>query len=109
MFDVELAGGESYKESKNFAAGNQAVLADLPWARLGMTICYDLRFAYVYRALAQNGAQILTVPAAFTQQTGQAHWHTLLKARAIETGLLRAWRQPRAVCTTMDGRPMATA
>ncbi len=86
MFDVDLPGGESYRESKLYKPGTKAVLVDLPWGRLGMTICYDLRFAYLYRALAQGGADIITVPAAFTKQTGQAHWHTLLRARAIETG-----------------------
>ena len=86
MFDVELPGGESYRESKNYAAGSDAVLADLPWGRIGLTICYDLRFPALYRALAHAGADFITVPSAFTQQTGEAHWHTLLKARAIETG-----------------------
>lgn len=86
MFDVDLAGGESYRESRNYQAGSKAVLADLPWGRLGVSICYDLRFPQLYRALAQAGAGILTVPAAFTQQTGAAHWHVLLRARAIETG-----------------------
>ncbi|MBX3489298.1 carbon-nitrogen hydrolase family protein [Parvibaculum sp.] len=86
MFDVDLEGGESYRESKNFEPGRAAVIADLPWGRLGMTVCYDLRFPQLYRALAQAGAGFLTVPAAFTRQTGEAHWHTLLKARAIETG-----------------------
>ncbi len=86
MFDVDLADGESYRESKNFVAGTQAIVADLPWGGLGLTICYDLRFPALYRALAQGGAQILTAPAAFTQQTGEAHWHILLRARAIETG-----------------------
>ena len=86
MFDVDLAGGESYRESRNYQAGSEAVLTDLPWGRLGLTICYDLRFPQLYRALAQQGAGILTVPAAFTQQTGAAHWRVLLRARAIETG-----------------------
>lgn len=86
MFDVELAGGESYRESKNYAPGDKAVLADLPWGRIGLTICYDLRFPALYRALAHAGADFITVPSAFTKQTGEAHWHTLLKARAIETG-----------------------
>jgi predicted amidohydrolase len=86
MFDVDLAGGESYRESKNFEPGREAVIADLPWGHLGMTVCYDLRFPHLYRALAQAGADFLTVPAAFTRQTGEAHWHTLLRARAIETG-----------------------
>ena len=86
MFDVDLAGGESYRESRNFDAGSEAVTADLPWGRVGLTICYDLRFPYLYRALAHAGARFLTVPAAFTRQTGEAHWHVLLRARAIETG-----------------------
>lgn len=84
MFDVELAGGESYRESRNFEPGTKAVLADLPWATLGITICYDLRFPHLYRLLAKSGAQLLAIPSAFTRQTGEAHWHTLLRARAIE-------------------------
>ena len=86
MFDVDLAGGESYRESATYRPGDKAVVAPTPWGGLGMTICYDLRFAYLYRALAQAGAGILSVPAAFTRQTGLAHWHVLLRARAIETG-----------------------
>lgn len=86
MFDVQLPGGESYRESKNFAPGDTAVVADLPWGRLGITICYDLRFAHLYRALAKAGAQMLAIPAAFTVPTGEAHWHALMRARAIETG-----------------------
>ena len=86
MFDVDLAGGESYRESRNFNPGSKAVVADLPWGRLGMSICYDLRFPGLYRALASAGADFITVPAAFTRQTGEAHWRVLLRARAIETG-----------------------
>jgi predicted amidohydrolase len=86
MFDVDLGGGESYRESGNFRPGDLAVLADLPWGRLGLSICYDLRFPALYRALAEAGASFLTVPAAFTRQTGEAHWHVLLRARAIENG-----------------------
>lgn len=86
MFDVDLGNGERYAESSTFAPGDKAVLVDLPWSKLGLTICYDLRFPALYRTLAQAGAKLITVPAAFTQVTGQAHWHTLLKARAIETG-----------------------
>jgi predicted amidohydrolase len=86
MFDVDLAGGESYRESRSFRSGAAAVTADLPWGRLGLTVCYDLRFAYLYRALAQAGAAFLSVPSAFTVPTGRAHWHVLLRARAIETG-----------------------
>ena len=86
MFDVDLAGGESYRESNNYRAGEVAVVADLPWGRLGLTICYDLRFPALYRALAEAGASFLAVPSAFTKQTGEAHWHVLLRARAIENG-----------------------
>jgi len=86
MFDVDLEGGESYRESKKFRPGERAVVADTPFGPVGMTICYDMRFAYLYRTLAQAGARILTVPAAFTRPTGRAHWHTLLRCRAIETG-----------------------
>jgi deaminated glutathione amidase len=86
MFDVDLPSGESYRESKNFRPGAQAVLAELPWCRLGMTVCYDLRFPQLYRALAKAGADVLTIPSAFTRPTGRAHWHALMRARAIETG-----------------------
>ena len=86
MFDVDLPGGESYRESKNYQPGDNLVVADLPWGKLGLSVCYDLRFAYLYRALAHAGATFLCVPAAFTRVTGEAHWHVLLRARAIETG-----------------------
>ncbi|MDP2622060.1 MAG: carbon-nitrogen hydrolase family protein [Hyphomicrobiales bacterium] len=86
MFDVDLPNGETYRESRNYRPGKEAVTMDLPWGRLGLSICYDLRFAYLYRALAQAGADFLAIPAAFTRQTGQAHWHVLQRARAIETG-----------------------
>ncbi len=86
LFDVDLAGGESYRESALIEPGAAAVLAATPWATLGLTVCYDLRFAQLYRSLAQAGAEVLTVPAAFTKTSGQAHWHVLLRARAIETG-----------------------
>ena len=86
MFDVELAGGESYRESNAFRPGDAAVLAPLPWGLLGMTVCYDLRFPHLYRALAQAGADFLSIPSAFTVPTGRAHWHVLMRARAIETG-----------------------
>jgi deaminated glutathione amidase len=84
MFDVTLAGGESYRESAAFRPGETAALAPLPWGVLGMSVCYDLRFPHLYRALAQAGAQFLAVPSAFTVPTGRAHWHVLLRARAIE-------------------------
>jgi predicted amidohydrolase len=86
MFDVDLAGGESYRESNTFRPGELAVLYDLPWGRLGLTICYDLRFPSLYRALAEAGASFLAIPSAFTRQTGEAHWHVLTRARAIENG-----------------------
>ena len=86
MFDVELPGGESYHESRSYQAGSAGVLADLPWGSLGLTVCYDLRFPHLYRALAKAGADFLAIPSAFTRQTGAAHWHVLIRARAIENG-----------------------
>ena len=86
MFDVDLANGESYRESNGFRPGNRAVVADTPWGGYGLAICYDVRFPHLFRDLAQAGARILAIPAAFTKTTGQAHWHTLMQARAIETG-----------------------
>ena len=86
MFDVDLANGESYRESRNFRPGEHAVVADLPWGRIGLSICYDLRFPALYRALAEAGASFIAIPAAFTKQTGEAHWHILIRARAIENG-----------------------
>jgi len=86
MFDVDLAGGESYRESNAFRPGNQTVLAETAWGVLGMTVCYDLRLPHLYRALAQAGADFLAIPSAFTVPTGRAHWHVLLRARAIENG-----------------------
>jgi len=86
MFDVDLPSGERVRESEAFTPGESAVVADTPWGRVGLSVCYDIRFPYLYRALAHAGAQILTVPAAFTRSTGEAHWEILLRARAIETG-----------------------
>src|SRR5712672_3368104 len=86
MFDVDLAGGESYRESSSYRPGEIAVATDLPWGRLGLTVCYDLRFPALYRALADAGASFLAIPSAFTQQTGEAHWHVLMRARASENG-----------------------
>lgn len=86
MFDVELANGETYKESDSTEAGNHVVTEQTDIGTIGMSICYDVRFAYLYRKMAQAGAQILTVAAAFAVPTGEAHWETLLRARAIETG-----------------------
>lgn len=86
MFDVNVSETEVYRESAAYRPGGRAVLAETPLGRLGMTVCYDLRFAGLYRRLAQAGAQVLTVPAAFNHITGAAHWEVLLRARAIETG-----------------------
>ncbi|MCP5411018.1 MAG: carbon-nitrogen hydrolase family protein [Alphaproteobacteria bacterium] len=86
LFDVEVADGESYRESATVTGGGAAVLADTPWGRLGLTICYDMRFPALYRKLAQAGAFAFTVPSAFTVPTGMAHWHVLLRARAVENG-----------------------
>ena len=86
MFDVEIPDGQSYRESKAYRPGEATALAALPWGRLGLTICYDVRFPALYRGLAQAGADFLSVPSAFTRVTGAAHWHVLLRARAIECG-----------------------
>ena len=86
MFDVELGGEESYRESKGYRPGGQAVTADTPWGNLGLTICYDMRFPALYHCLGVAGVMILTIPSAFTVPTGRAHWEVLLRARAIETG-----------------------
>src|SRR3954451_20187889 len=86
LFDVDLKAGESYRESRSYRPGEVGVVADLPWGRLGLTICYDLRFPALYRALAEAGATFLAIPSAFTRQTGEAHWHVLMRARAIENG-----------------------
>ena len=89
MFDVDLPNGESYRESDAFRPGGQAVVAETPWGGLGMTVCYDLRFPQLYRALAHAGARLITVPAAFTKHTGEAHWHILMRARGDRERLLR--------------------
>lgn len=86
LFDVALASGEVYRESSTVAGGDQAVVADTGFGPVGLSICYDLRFPQLYRRLAQKGAFLFTVPSAFTVPTGQAHWHVLLRARAIENG-----------------------
>jgi predicted amidohydrolase len=86
MFDVNLPSGESYRESATFVPGTTAQLVHLPWGGLGVTTCYDMRFPEQYKALAQAGAKFLTAPSAFTKITGEAHWHVLLRARAIENG-----------------------
>jgi len=86
MFDVDLPNGETYRESRTYTPGEDAVTANLPWGRIGLTICYDLRFPALYRALAETGSIFLAIPSAFTKQTGEAHWHVLNRARAIENG-----------------------
>lgn len=86
LFDVDLPNGETYRESDSFQAGTESVLTEVGGHKLGMTICYDMRFPHIYRDLGKAGADIITVPAAFTVPTGEAHWHSLLRARAIETG-----------------------
>jgi deaminated glutathione amidase len=86
MFDVDLDGGDSYRESNTYQPGDAAVMADLPWGAAGLTICYDVRFPALYTHLANAGAHFIGVPSAFTLKTGQDHWHVLLRARAIETG-----------------------
>jgi predicted amidohydrolase len=86
LFDVDLDGGESYRESTSVAGGDKAVVAQTPWGGIGLSICYDVRFSQLYRSLAKQGAFAFTVPSAFTVPTGEAHWHVLLRARAIENG-----------------------
>ena len=86
LFDVDLPNGETWRESATYTGGDRAVLGETPWGLLGLTICYDVRFPALYRALAENGAAFLSAPACFTRQTGEAHWTVLNRARAIETG-----------------------
>jgi predicted amidohydrolase len=86
MFDISLPGGENYRESNAYRPGDKTVVVETPWGRLGMSVCYDVRFPHLYRALAHSGADFLTVPSVFTVPTGNAHWHVLLRARAIENG-----------------------
>ncbi len=107
LYDVDLPNGESYRESATYTGGARAVVTDLPWGRLGVAICYDVRFPALYRALAEAGAEILSAPAAFTRQTGEAHWHVLQRARAIETGsfMISAAQGGR---TRTGARPTAT-
>ncbi|MEP4031311.1 carbon-nitrogen hydrolase family protein [Roseibium polysiphoniae] len=86
MFDVDLPNGESWRESATYEPGSKTLLADLPWIKMGMAVCYDVRFPVIFRTQARMGAGLLTMPAAFTRQTGEAHWHVLQRARAIENG-----------------------
>ena len=86
MFDVQLESGEIYRESSTFESGKKISIIDIPWGKIGLTICYDLRFPGLYKSIATRGARFITVPSAFTKYTGSAHWHVLLRSRAIETG-----------------------
>ena len=86
MFDVDLGNGQRYLESSTYAPGNNLVVAPTPWGAIGLTICYDMRFPHLYRDMAKKGVNMISIPSAFTSITGIAHWHTLLRARAIETG-----------------------
>jgi deaminated glutathione amidase len=108
MFDVNVSEAEQYRESSGYRPGNQAVVADAGFAKVGMTVCYDVRFAYLYRALAQAGADILTVPAAFNDTTGAAHWELLLRARAIETGCYVLAPAQCGTHAAHNGRPRRT-
>ncbi len=108
MFDVTVSPSESYRESAGYRPGKQAVVADTPFAKIGMSICYDVRFAYLYRALAQSGAQVLLVPSAFSPVTGAAHWETLLRARAIETGSYVLAAAQTGTHTVQSGKPRQT-
>lgn len=108
MFDVDVSEQETFRESAGFAPGATAVVAQTPWTKLGLTICYDLRFAYLHRALAQAGAQVLTVPAAFSPGTGPAHWQPILQARAIETGCFVLAPAQTGTHTVRHGKPRRT-
>jgi predicted amidohydrolase len=108
MFDVQVTETETYKESAGFKPGDRAVTADTPFGIIGMTICYDVRFAYLYRTLAQAGAAILTVPAAFSPATGPMHWEPLLRARAIETGCFVLAPAQGGVHSAVRGRARTT-
>ncbi|MGX0875662.1 putative amidohydrolase [Roseovarius sp. MBR-154] len=108
MFDVDVTPEETYRESDGFRPGSRAVLADTPWGKLGLTICYDIRFPALHRRLAHAGADILTVPAAFSPVTGAAHWETLLRARAIETGCFVLAPAQTGTHATTRGRARTT-
>ena len=108
MFDVQVTETETYRESAGYAPGQQAVVADTPFGKIGMTVCYDVRFPYLYRHLAQAGAQILTVPAAFSPATGPMHWEPLLRARAIENGAFVLAPAQTGTHPSQTGRPRST-
>ena len=108
MFDVKLSETEQYRESDGYRAGDHAVIADTAFGKIGMTICYDIRFPHLYRRLAKSGASILLIPAAFAQPTGRAHWEVLLRARAIETGCFVIAAAQTGEHQTIQGRPRKT-
>ena len=108
MFDVTLSETEQYRESDGYRAGDRAVIADTAFGKIGMTICYDIRFPHLYRGLAKSGASILLIPAAFAQPTGRAHWEVLLRARAIETGCFVIAAAQTGEHQTSQGRPRKT-
>lgn len=108
MFDVTVSETEQYRESKGYRPGNRAVLADTPFGAIGLTVCYDLRFPNLYRRLAKAGAKILTVPAAFNDTTGAAHWEPLLRARAIECGAFVLAPAQTGTHAAHAGRPRRT-
>ena len=108
MFDVQVSETETYRESAGYRPGSHASVADMGAVRLGMSICYDVRFAYLYRALAQAGANILTIPAAFSPVTGTAHWEVLLRARAIETGCFVLAPAQTGTHAATQGKPRQT-
>ena len=108
MFDVTLSETEQYRESDGYRAGGHAVIADTAFGKIGMTICYDIRFPHLYRGLAKSGASILLIPAAFAQPTGRAHWEVLLRARAIETGCFVIAAAQTGEHQTTQGRPRKT-
>ncbi len=108
MFDVQVSETETYRESDGYRPGNRAVVVPTPFGTVGMTVCYDVRFPYLHRALAKAGATILTGPAAFSHVTGEAHWHTLLRARAIETGCYVLAPAQTGTHDTHNGQPRRT-
>jgi predicted amidohydrolase len=108
MFDVNVSATETFRESASYRPGGRAVVVDTPFAKIGMSVCYDVRFAYLYRALAQAGAEVLLVPAAFSPVTGAAHWEPLLRARAIETGSYVIAAAQTGVHASKSGKSRAT-
>ncbi|WP_347311767.1 carbon-nitrogen hydrolase family protein [Defluviimonas sp. SAOS-178_SWC] len=108
MFDVNVSETEQYRESAGYRPGGEAVLAETPFARIGMSVCYDVRFPHLYRKLAKTGAEVLTVPAAFNDTTGAAHWHVLLRARAIENGAYVLAPAQTGTHAAHNGRPRRT-